>query len=1601
MRPITQFLTVVLFLLAAQAIAQPVVLTFEAGAIPSQGAPYPIGTHVTVKARVTNFNNIEGFGFPIVYNKQTIRFDSINEINAPDFYAGANYNSQPAQGKISVSWSAPLNSQTGTLKIATLPNGTSLFTMHFTVLANGTSPITLSATTNPLIEASRQGQSGNVGVNYAAGSLNLALGDGSTPPPSYTGFKIIANSFYVPTGTRACMPVKVNDFDNIQSMIYAAHWNPAVLEFDCIRNISIGNAVQNGNLAFNTNQAAGFQAVGWDDPTFVGASKPDLANIYEMCFRGIGQPGQLSRVWFDGVGLIQGTNEEAVNLAGVNVWTTAVADSGYIRSVIPPSDAIIFVADKDSLPTENGCIDVKVQNFNGFVTDLDFLMTFDNTKLTLTTPIAPGGPLATVANNFTTSTPGQVRFRWTNANGVNLANGTTIISPCFTTTQTTGKYDIKFETPACLGAMVHRKNIVGVPYSFEDGFVELVGAPPPSLTATNPTCNGTANGSIAVTAPSGYTATNYSWNIGSGQINSGLTPGTYTVTVTYAGGSSATSSATLTPPPAIILNTPTSTAVTCFGTNTGTATASATGGTGTLSYKWSNNATTAAITALAAGMYTVTVTDGNVCTKSASITVGGPTADISLPTGNINAVGPSCFGGTNGSIVVNATGGTAPYTYTWNSGSNTNLGAGTYTVTVTDSKGCVKPIQNPITLSTPQALDLQNMTVTNVKCKGSNTGSILLTPSGGTPGANNSYTIVWKNTATNATVNANSLLAGTYNVVVTDNNACTASLTTPATVNEPAVAFTVTTASITPASCGATGAINLAHTGGWAGTPTYAWPAPLPPVPNPTNISSGTYTATVTDPGGCVVTKTETVGGAPALVASVQKQDVACFDDATGGIVLTPSGGAGGPYTANWPSPAPSAGLAISGLVAGSYIPTLTDGQSCSVILPPVVIDGPDGPITISDTTIVKQGTSTLGSIELNVVGGTPNYTYLWSSNETTRDIFNKPAGTYTVTITDANGCKLIQVLTIQSENVVASTTSSSTPACSNDGSIVLNIPSSTVGPFTIAWNGGGPITTADNNYVIQNLSSGPYSVTVTHITTGNTVVLTPMIAQLAIPVYSLFSNPPFADQPTGVASVIPTNTPLGYSWSTGSSASTIFGLTAGMYTVTITNPTSGCTAVEKVTLVAEWPAIVFKVDSTQLAQPMCFGTNTGKVCVKVQGGNPSSYKYLWSNGQTTSCINSQLAGTYTCTVTDGNGTTATTTQVLTYQSDLTINNVNETSLYAGNTQVSSAVACDGAASVVFSGQSGNVGILWSNGITTANNTTLCGGNYAVSVTDALGCVSVWTGELTAPSALSVNSETTIAVKCNGDCNASARVRMSGAIEPYQVTWPTGQFDPQVLSTGFSEETSLCAGSYAVTIRDGNGTITVHQVVVTEPAPLTVDLSVPAGQPSNFGTCDATMSANVSGASTAGPATYEWTSLNRVGKFGNENEAEGLCAGDIIRYLVTDANGCEATAIDTVPFPEDGCLQGRPVMTPNDDNLNDWLEITCITDYRNVVDIYNRWGQLVVSIESYDGSNPTKRWNGTSRFNQDLPEGVYFYVLNLTDNDGVVTQKKGYVNLLR
>jgi len=1649
MKPILTHIFAGLFLLLASQASGQMTTSFVLTS-PAAPGPYPIGTKLVVELRVTNFTNIESMQFPIAFNKLCLKFDSITNPVFSNWSAG-NFTAPANSGKVGISWDGYSN---GANMPFSFPNGTAIFKMHFSVIGNGTSNINISpAAAPPSIDVIGSGNLQITLTYQSGGTPTLVLGSGDPPPPPLVGFKIVANSIYIPQGERGCMPVTVNDFDNMVAMQWALHWDNSVLNYECTRRYNIPGLSAN-DIALS-QVAPATLVLAWADPNAGatgGVTVPDGGRIFDVCFKAIAAPGAASNITIDGVGMPPSVGgAEAINTinnVNANVWTAANHPNG--ASGVPntitvnpnpvsPFDVTYTVAKVDAAPNTVGCVTVKVNNFTA-VTNAEFALSYNPLELTyVKTEFLPNPLNLVLATNIThvaSPSPGVVKFLWSNTNGATVATDSSIFKSCFTVIAPAGTTcNIAFTSTACpsVTGIGTAKASGGVPMGRVNGWIKS--APTgPNLAKTDVNCFGASTGTITLTNPPSTTAMAYVWagpgingtNQGMKDLT-GLLAGTYTVTVTYTGGTTGTASATIIQPAAALTQTNTVNTVSCFlGTN-GAINLTPVGGTAPYTYVWSNGATVQDPTGLAVDFYSVTTTDSKGCTAvTANIVVTG-FSEIKLPNApaNIIITQPTCAGLSNGSIDVNPTGG-APggYTYLWTGGSTgkqlSNKPAGTYAVTVTDMNGCTKVFSN-LTIPSPPPLTCVLVGKTDVKCAGSATGSANITLGGGT----GALSVCWSTgpgPCVSTMEDPNNLPSGTYTPIVTDANGCTTTITN-VVIAAPTNGALTATGTGTSAQCFGqnTGSINLNVSGGWAGAYTYQWdntnpslPDPLP-IEDPIGVPPSVYVVTVTDSGQCTTTQSVTVGGPQTdITAATTLGNVKCFGTSDGSIDLNLTGGNGGPYTVIW-SNTTLMGETISGLAPGTYQPTVTDNSSvCTKVLSGITVTGPA--LLQIDNTITAASPND-GSIVLTILsGGTPGFTYFWSTGATTKDISNLSVGTYTVTITDANNCVRFFPFSVPSGNVLVDATYSTDSTCYQDGCIYLNLPATAAAqaPFTVSWGGNatGSFTTNSLTPSICSLNAGVYNVTVTASNANVKVISSIVIIQKDRASVDVNQTNPFSGLvKNGKITLTPAQgviCNLTYQWGPlplNATTSEVTNLGQGTYFVTITNPCSQCTSVRQFTL--EYSPLGVAINGAGgMISPACSNNPTGSINITVQGGNPP-YTYVWTGPnaflETTEDIDSLYPGVYSVVATDVDSRTVTASFTLTSLSNLNITNVNETSLY-GPFQVSGATVCDGVAAVVFTAGAGNSVIEWSNGVTGVNNTTLCGGPYSVTITDAAGCSTVWSDELTAPPAIAA-PQVSVGVKCNGDCNGTAKVSPLGGVPPYVVEWSTTQKDP-VFANGFSQAVNLCGGDYEVTVTDKNNVEFVLTVNVPEPLPIEILFSPTA--PRNFNSCDGDILIDVNGATA--PITYYWDTDRR--RTGDTERAEELCSGESVAFFITDANGCTSRDTASVPYPEDGCFRVSPIITPGQqDGNNDYVKITCVeTALENHIEIYNRWGQLVFVTkegESYsnDPGDPQHTWIGLNSSGIPLAEGVYYYVLTFSfiDDQGNTQEgtRKGAINLLR
>ncbi len=422
----------------------------------------------------------------------------------------------------------------------------------------------------------------------------------------------------------------------------------------------------------------------------------------------------------------------------------------------------------------------------------------------------------------------------------------------------------------------------------------IVVAPAPQFTFSNLSpagCN--RKGIFQINAPAGITqvltikqgaATVKSYPANTAPpITDSLAPGTYQITAISGNSCSKDTTITIAAPnvPVLIAS---QTPVSCFGRQDGTATVQVSGGTPPYTYSWNTTPVqnTPTISGLAAGTYTVQVTDATGCRQSASVAVLQP----GLLQVQVQIQDVVCFGQANGTATAVVTGGTAPYVYSWNttppqtSATASGLPPGSYTVSVTDARGCTAQALDSV--RTPQPLSATATAMTQNRCYGTAEGAATVVATGGVQ----PYRFSWNASPPQSTPTATGLPAGVFQALITDANGCTASDTVTITQgNAIAATFTVTD---TPCANDATGRAYVQASGGAGGPYTYRWNRGTPLSSDTVSgLAPGMIQVAIADNNNCQQEFNAVIGTRPIPQISAGPDRILCNGDS---LVLQTTG---------------------------------------------------------------------------------------------------------------------------------------------------------------------------------------------------------------------------------------------------------------------------------------------------------------------------------------------------------------------------------------------------------------------------------------------------------------------------------------------------------------------------------------------------------------------------------------------------------------------------------------------------------------------------------------------------------------------------------------
>ncbi len=999
-------------------------------------------------------------------------------------------------------------------------------------------------------------------------------------------------------------------------------------------------------------------------------------------------------------------------------------------------------------------------------------------------------------------------------------------------------------------------------------------------------------------------------------------------------------------------------------------------------FVWSANAGTGNVDSaigLTPGIFSVTVTDAQGCSGSASATVVEPSA-VTLSQTITNL---SCNGGSDGRIVMNPIGGTgAPYNFSWSSGlpnndTVTGLMAGAYSVTVRDGNNC-SAVAN-LNLSQPTALVFNTAITKNIRCLNGSDGFITVSASGGSGG----WVYDWSHDATFHQTNATNLSAGIYVVTVTDINGCSVSISY--TLTQPVNGVTFNAAVIVNTSCFGynNGSITANPTGG-ALPYVYAWnTTPIQNTQTATGLSAQAYTISVTDDSLCTSTASYIVNEPPQISITGTVTDAKCNGSIDGAIDITITNGVGA-LTYLW-SYLATATQDLTAIPAGNYSVTVTDNTSCSqtasyVVAQPtvLVLNAP----TITNVTCFAGND---GSVTANPSGGTPTYSYTWNPNAGTgQTIGTLAANNYLLTVTDANGCTVTNSYPVTEP---ATALSFGAPVIvdilcngANTGSITVSVSGGT-GAYTYSWSQDLTL----NNSTASSLLGGTYTTTVTDanncsLSTSNTINQPSAISFGA----QNITNVSCAGSSDGVAQITVSGGTgaYTYTWNGVNGSNPQSNLAANNYNVIVTDANS-CTASTSV-LITEPGAIFVTLTPHDVN---CFGGNDGSIDAAVSGGSPG-YLYVWSDTQAGTSDTMLTAGLYTITVFDSrNCSVSSSTNV----NQPTVLGVNATS-----TQVSCAGSVDGIISAVANGGTSPFSYtLMQSGTTLQTNTSgnftgLNSGNYDVDVVDANGCPATTPVFIAAPVA-DVYTYTVDSTSCFGSDYTDGAVHVDG--QPIQNQPFQYGIDGGALS--FSGDIyNLSAGNHIVNAVNYWGCTTTIPIIIPEPLNGVADVfphdtTLQLGESIQLNSFFSPFPASTI-------TSYSWS------------PSIGLSCTDCAKPLVTPFNHLTQYTL-TITY-NNRCVASTGLtisvenhlktfipnsFSPNGDGNND--EFRIYGEGIKLIDlkIFNRWGEKV-----FETDNQLQGWDGTFKGEVQNPS-VFAYWVRITFLDDKKVDRVGSVTLIR
>ncbi len=1065
--------------------------------------------------------------------------------------------------------------------------------------------------------------------------------------------------------------------------------------------------------------------------------------------------------------------------------------------------------------------------------------------------------------------------------------------------------------------------------------------------------------------------------------------------------------------------------------------------------------TTGAFDSLAAGGYTVGVTDANGCTSAVSFTIAEPARTAT----SIATTAPALCGDPWQAFASASGGAGAPYGFTWSDGQTGPAAsfplAGTYHVYVRDAAGC--QVSDSVAIVYPQPLRAA-YAVDSISCAGAADARVRVSAADG----NGSYTYAVDGGLFGADSTLRNLAPGGHTVTVRDGLGCTAD--TSFTLVDPAVLTLAATRRDLSCFGSGDGSVRTSVGGGTAPY-TYLWDdgSALDTVGQ---RAAGSYQVTVTDANGCQVLATGTLMQPQALAATLTPTGVRCFGESTGLVRASVTGGRK-PYTYSWTTGAATTDSLLTGLPQGSYGVVVTDSAAGCFATANARVEQP--PVLAATHTIqpVTCNGSATGETTVLPSGGTPPYTVLWADGISASTRTGLAAGTYTATVSDSNGCSVTHVVTLDEPAPVDLDLRVDPVSCFGyDDGRITTAPTGGAEPYTFLWTG-------PNGYEFYGssptqLPPGTYQL---EFRDGNGCRIQRPVDVTQPVAIALAATPGdticYAAANGGAeVSVTGGTAPFDVLWDNGERGLTAGALVGGPHFVTVAD-VAGCTFTTTVT-VPELPEIRLVLDQTPVT---CFADTDGAATVLAarygtEDRAASGLTYAWElNPAETGPRITGLQGQAIVRVTgtDARGCTASANVQIGEPTPVAARALRER-------DVRCAGGADGSARLEAGGGVPGYTYAWLDGTSTPGAqqvTDLAAGTYSATISDANGCVDTASVTIAEPTALVAEIELT-EVNCFDEASGAAAVAVTGGIRPYRYAWSDG-------STGAKAE-DLPEGSYAVDVEDANGCVLRELISVTTASQ--VELIGIADTVSCSGDRDGAIALSASGGT--GPYAYAITGVDynifpdfrylESGRYAARARDRSGCTSDtlwldvvdpeplavelgdelsvdlgesvtlepsvtgaqgaidyywspadselfsclecaqplftprnqgVVRVQINDASGCEAEDLVRISVTKTKGVLLPTAFSPNDDGRDDLLLVHGLsgTQVRSF-EVFDRWGELVHTDANFPVNSETRGWDGRFRGEYTRP-GVYIWKVDVEYAGGRRESVRGHTTLIR